>query len=259
MGNGPLSANQMTDFERRGFVLLRGLFDREECELLLDGLSIETGNHENALARRDGEGGVTRLKVWNQAGDDLFGLVGRLPRMVDPVEQVLAGEVYLYHSKVTMKEPFTGGAWAWHQDYGYWYNNGCLFPLMASCMVALDPCTRENGCLQVLEGSHLMGRIDHGKVGDQTGADPDRVAEAVKVLPTVYCEMAPGDALLFHCNTLHRSDQNHSPTRRTTFICCYNAARNNPYKEHHHPRYYPLEKVADSALKEYRANLVAKG
>src|SRR5436309_469690 len=99
MGNGPLSANQMTDFERRGFVLLRGLFDREECELLLDGLSIETGNHENALARRDGEGGVTRLKVWNQAGDDLFGLVGRLPRMVDPVEQVLAGEVYLYHSK----------------------------------------------------------------------------------------------------------------------------------------------------------------
>jgi len=33
-------------------------------------------------------------------------------------------------------------------------------------------------------------------------------------------------------------------------ICCYNAARNNPYKESHHPRYTPLQKVPDSAIRE---------
>jgi hypothetical protein len=33
-------------------------------------------------------------------------------------------------------------------------------------------------------------------------------------------------------------------------ICCYNAARNNPYKESHHPRYTPLSKVPDSAILE---------
>ena len=33
-------------------------------------------------------------------------------------------------------------------------------------------------------------------------------------------------------------------------ICCYNAARNDPYKESHHPRYTPLQKVPDSAIKE---------
>jgi ectoine hydroxylase len=258
MNEAILSDTQVLHFERDGYLFLRGLFDHEECDLLLDALTSDDTVKEGGLSRRDGEGGVTKLKVWNQAGDDLFGLVGRLPRMVNPVEQVLNGEVYLYHSKVTMKEPFTGGAWAWHQDYGYWYNNGCLFPLMASIMVALDPCTRENGCLQVLQGSHLMGRIDHGKVGDQTGADPDRVAEACKVLPLIYCEMEPGDALLFHSNTLHRSDQNHSPLRRTTFICCYNAARNNPYKEHHHPRYTRLEKVTDTALKQFRQQALAK-
>ena len=32
-------------------------------------------------------------------------------------------------------------------------------------------------------------------------------------------------------------------------ICCYNAARNNPYREHHHPSYTPLHKVPDGALK----------
>jgi hypothetical protein len=254
-----LTDEQVAEFHQRGYLLVRQQFDAHECELLINALLTEPSVQTEALNRRDGEGGVTRLRVWNEAGDDLFGLVGRLPRVVEPMEQLLGGEVYLYHTKVTMKEPFTGGAWAWHQDYGYWYNNGCLFPWMASCMIALDACTKENGCLQVLDGSHRMGRIDHGKVGDQTGADPERVQEAVKVLPLVYCEMGPGDALFFHSNTLHRSDQNRSPHRRTTFLCCYNSARNNPYKVHHHPQYYRLEKVAETALKDYQTRTAVGG
>ena len=57
--------------------------------------------------------------------------------------------------------------------------------------------------------------------------------------------MEPGDALFFHCNLLHRSDQNRSEHPRWSMICCYNAARNDPYKESHHPRYTPLRKVPD--------------
>ena len=62
--------------------------------------------------------------------------------------------------------------------------------------------------------------------------------------------MGPGDALFFHANTLHRSDQNRSPDPRWALICCYNAARNDPYKESRHPRYSPLEKWPDSRIKE---------
>jgi ectoine hydroxylase-related dioxygenase (phytanoyl-CoA dioxygenase family) len=117
-------------------------------------------------------------------------------------------------------------------------------------MVALDRTTRANGCLQVMRGSHLMGRIDHGLLeGQQVGADLARVEEAKKQLEIVHAEMEPGDGLFFHCNTLHRSDQNRSPDRRWTLICCYNAARNDPYREHHHPRYTKLDKVADDALR----------
>ncbi|MEW6157716.1 MAG: phytanoyl-CoA dioxygenase family protein, partial [Verrucomicrobiota bacterium] len=163
-----------------------------------------------------------------------------------------------YHSKMSIKEPFTGGAWAWHQDYGYWYQNGCLFPEMASVMIAVDPNTRENGCLQVLKGSHKMGRVEHGRYGDQTGADPERTDQAMKVLELVYGEMSPGDALFFHCNTLHRSDQNKSPNPRWSLLCCYNTRRNNPYKASHHPFYEPLVKVPDAALKEMGAKLFAE-
>ncbi len=55
-----------------------------------------------------------------------------------------------------LKEPFVGGAWEWHQDYGYWYKNGCLLPHMASCLIAVDRATKANGCLQILKGSHEM-------------------------------------------------------------------------------------------------------
>jgi hypothetical protein len=95
-----------------------------------------------------------------------------------------------------------------------------------------------------------MGRIDHGKTGDQTGADLERVEAALERLELIYVEADPGDALFFHCNLLHRSDQNLSAHPRWSLICCYNAARNDPYKESRHPRYAPLVKVSDSAIRE---------
>ena len=164
------------------------------------------------------------------------------------METLLLDEVYHYHHKMILKEPRVGGAWAWHQDYGYWYNNGCLFPHLASCMIALDKATRENGCLQVLRGSQHVGRIDHGKTGDQTGADLERVNAALERFELVYCELDPGSAIFFDCNLLHRSDQNKSDHPRWAFISCYNAKHNDPYKDSRHPRYSPLQRWDDSRI-----------
>ena len=167
------------------------------------------------------------------------------------MEKLLGGEVYHYHSKMIMKDPLVGGAWTWHQDYGYWYQNGVLFPWMASAFIAVDRATRDNGCLQVIRGSHHLGRIDHVQTGEQAGADGQRVDEILKRQELVYLEMEPGDIVFFHSNTLHRSDQNKSKNPRWSMICSYNAARNDPYKESQHPRYTPLGKVPDSKIREY--------
>src|SRR5258708_31641050 len=161
--------------------------------------------------RLDAEGGVTTLSLRNDLPEGIYSAIVRSRRMVDTMEKLLGGEVYHYHHKMNMKEPFVGGAWEWHQDYGYWYNNGCLFPDMASCLIAVDPATKENGCLQVIKGSHKMGRINHGKTCDQTGADMERVNAALERLELVYCEMEPGDSVFFHHNLLHPSDQNPRP------------------------------------------------
>jgi len=225
------------------------LFDKEEVGLLQRAAKEDRELDQHSFAKRDGEGGTVRLCLWNHPGDTLYGMFARSESVVNSAEKLLGGEVYHYHSKMIMKDPRVGGAWAWHQDYGYWYQNGVLAPLLCSAFIAVDPATRENGCMQVLRGSHELGRIDHVLTGEQAGADMERVAEVQKRLETVYVVMEPGDTLFFHCNLLHRSDQNRSDNPRWSMICCYNAARNNPYKESHHPRYTPVQKVPDSAIK----------
>ena len=246
-----LTEDQQAAYESDGFVLVRGFFDSKEAQLLQAAIVQDPAIRDHFYDRTDSEGLATKMATWNHPGDSIYGYAARSRKMVDTMEHLLGGEVYHYHSKITAKEPHEGGAWEWHQDYGYWYNNGCLFPQMASAMIALDKCTKANGCLQVLKGSHHMGRIDHGLLdGDQVGADLNRVKQAEKQLELVYCEMEMGDVVFFHCNTLHRSDQNRSDDRRWTLICCYNAASNDPYLEHHHPRYTPLEKVDDVEIKK---------
>jgi ectoine hydroxylase len=244
-----LTDEQVKAYRRDGFVTVRRLFDAEEIGLLHRTALADQELDKRSFGRADGEGGTVRLSLWNHPGENVYGMFARCQRLVDSAERLLEGEVYHYHSKMILKDAKVGGAWAWHQDYGYWYHFGVLYPLLTSVTVAVDPATRENGCLQVLKGSHLMGRIEHKLTGDQAGADMERVNEALKQLELVYCEAEPGDATFFDCNLLHRSDQNRSDKARWSLICCYNAARNNPYKDAQHPRYTPLVKVNDGAIK----------
>jgi hypothetical protein len=243
-----LTLQQKNAFNEQGFIIVKGLFSKEEIQRLSD-----KAHNDNALDRAaskldDGKGNAVRLSLWNHPGNGIYGMFARSERVVDSVEELLGGEVYHYHSKMVLKDARVGGAWAWHQDYGYWYQNGLLFPDLCSVMIAVDKATRENGCLQVIPGSHKMGRVNHILSGDQAGADMERVNEALKLLDKQYCEMDPGDALFFHANLLHASDQNNSENPRWSLICCYNKASNNPYKASHHPFYTKLHKVADSSI-----------
>ena len=237
-------------FREEGFVIVKNLLDPQEARLLGDVARADHELAESAYGRLDASGQVTTLAVRNELKDDIYSTIARSHRVVDRMTAFLGDEVYHYHHKLTFKEPRVGGAWEWHQDYGYWYHNGCLLPDMASCMIAIDRATEENGCLQVLKGSHLIGRIDHGRTGDQTGADLERVGVALQRFDLVHVLLDPGDAVFFHANLLHRSDQNRSEHPRWALICCYNTRRNDPYKESRHPRYSPLEIAPDELVLE---------
>lgn len=246
-----ISPPQRAAFDTDGFVIVRAMYDKDEVDLLRRAMEEDPEVAGHMLDRLDAHGAATRIALWNRAGDSVYGMAARCARMVDTMEALLGGPVYHFQSKLTAKQPFVGGAWEWHQDYGYWYHNGCLFPHLASCQIALDHATRANGCLQMVQGSHLLGRIDHVPVpGEgQNVADPARMAFILQRLPVVPCELAPGDAVFFHGNTLHRSDQNRSPDRRWTLICCFNRIDNDTVVRDHDRFFVPLEKVPDTAVK----------
>ncbi len=254
--NGKLNAQQIVEYHKNGFVILKGLLSEKEVDVLRERAKNDREMDKHAFQRDDGAGAKVRLSLWNHPGNGIYGMIARSHKVVDSVEQLLDDEAYHYHSKMIMKEAKVGGAWAWHQDYGYWYENGVLSPDLCSVYIAVDAATKENGCLQVLKGSHKMGRVNHVLTGEQAGADLERVEEIKKRLELVYVELEKGDAVFFHSNLLHRSDRNNSENPRWAMICCYNAKTNDPYKESHHPRYTPLKKVPDSAILESGFNTV---
>jgi hypothetical protein len=121
-----LIENEIRDFDKNGYVLIPGLLNAEETDLLRRAAHADDTMLNHAFELADKKGARIRLAGWNIAGDDTFGLIARSHRVVDRMEAFFRDDVYHYHSKVILKEPFTGGAWEWHQDYGYWYQNGCF-------------------------------------------------------------------------------------------------------------------------------------
>lgn len=248
--NYRLTPAEQAAYHEDGFLIKRGFFSPEETNLLYQ-LSIDDTVIGNSMDFNDQSGNRTRLTLWFTPGDNSFGLMSRSERMVNAVANLLGdkGEVCHFHSKVMQKEPKVGGAWEWHQDYGYWYKNGFLFPeAMISVMVALTEATKENGCLQVLKGSHKLQRFEHNFAGEQQGADMDFVAAAEKIAELVYVELQPGDVLFFHSNILHRSAANTSDKSRWSIISAYNLSYNVPFREKNMSCIQPINKVADEAL-----------
>lgn len=250
MNHLQLTDTQKAQYNNEGYLIVKNFVSPEEARLLYN---IATGDEVmkgKAYDFNDQTGRATRLTLWFTPGDDTYGLLTRSEAMVQAVQDLLGeGEVCHFHSKLMQKEPQVGGAWEWHQDYGYWYKNGFLFPdAMISVMLALTEATKANGCLQVLKGSHKMGRVEHNFAGEQQGADMDFVNEALGRFERVYVELEPGDILFFHSNLLHMSEANTSNKPRWSMISAYNLSYNKPFREKNLSCITPVQTVPNDAI-----------
>jgi len=256
MATVSLNNTQLETYKNDGYLVVKGLFSQEEIDKLYNSAIENAIMQKNAMDLNDQTGKKTKLTLWFTPGDDVFGYLIRSERIVNQVWQLLGSEsaVCHFHTKLLQKESRVGGAWEWHQDYGYWYKNQFMFPdELMSVMVALTAANKENGCLQVIKGSHKMGRLNHGFAGEQVGADMEMVNHALKTMDLVYCELEPGDALFFHSNLIHRSEANTSDQSRWSLISCYNSQSNFAYSETSNSWKVPVSIVPDRALLEWNA------
>ncbi|MCH2321859.1 MAG: phytanoyl-CoA dioxygenase family protein [SAR202 cluster bacterium] len=247
-----LKQSQVDAYNRDGLLLVPNLFNNAEINQLKQLIQIDPTIEHEIGGPLDSHGNASEFFAFSGVPDDLLGAFVRVERLVETSRDLLAREeIYHWHTKISFKPPGTKARWDWHQDYGSWYKEGALYPNSLTAMIAVDPVDQENGCLEIIRGSHRCGRIDHIPVGRSMGADPQWVEWLLERNDLILCEMTPGDCVFFHSNVLHSSGPNLTNRPRTVLQVSYNAVDSAPpanslsFTGH---RFEALNTIPDSAL-----------
>jgi len=126
---------------------------------------------------------------------------------------ILGREPLAVQTMVYFKPPGARGQ-ALHQDQRY------LKVDPGTCMaawMALDTCDAENGCLEVVPGSHKMEML----CPIQSDTSQSFTNETVPIPPgltTALVPLEPGDVIFFNGSLIHGSPPNRSPDRFRTII-----------------------------------------
>jgi ectoine hydroxylase-related dioxygenase (phytanoyl-CoA dioxygenase family) len=130
------------------------------------------------------------------------------PAFTLPASQLLGGAVRFWHDQLFCKPARHGGVVAWHQDYSYWTRTVPMQHL--TCWIGLDDSTRDNGCLQYIDGSHRWNLLPiTGLAGDM-----DAIREVLTPAQwetfqnPVAIELKAGEASFHHPLMVHGSYAN---------------------------------------------------
>jgi len=216
-----LSAAEIENYRRDGYVVVRGVLARGEVEAL---------HREAAHLWRDADEDPDRLGVFwrkhetrGRVADrldpvstisELFAAVARDPRLTSLAADVLGAAGTFFKDKLIMKPPGAFG-YALHHDYAYWADLGPSADELTTLFLALDPSDATSGGIELFPGLHLRSLPPHPD--DPLDVDPTAVAGERSVIPM----LAAGDALLFHPLVPHRSAPNRSDRPRRVYIVTY--------------------------------------
>lgn len=165
----------------------------------------DTPEARAARFRKLGNFCITAPLIWHtfQAGEPILGMA----------RHFLGDDVLHKFNSVFVKPARTGSATPWHQDNGLW-RDGETEPF--NFWMALDPATRENGCLQFVPGSHKGEIVQHVLYEDSIhGEIPrDLVERTLAETGVRHIELAPGDMVAWHSSLWHYSPPNTSEKSR---------------------------------------------
>ncbi len=240
-GAGPLSADQVRDFDRDGFLLVEDLFSLEESRRFLAELhrlaaDDELRDQDHVITER-GTDEVRSIFAIHQVSE-LFAGMARDPRLADVVRQLHGADVTLHQTRVNFKPGFTGKEFFWHSDFETWHaEDGMPTPRAISASIALTDNTEHNGPLMVLPGSHrefvsCVGATPEDNhrqsLKAQVAGTPDE--DSLTTLAARYGIVAPkgltGSVVFFDSNLMHGSNGNITPFARSNAFFVYNHADN---------------------------------
>ena len=204
----PLTKEQLDTFNEQGYLVLKGVIKPAGLEQM-QAECMEAWNKEKESFDPN--------KSWLQ-NSLLVNIHHQAPTvrqyyfegpLTDIATQIIGPNVKGATSQLTFKMKGNTKPFGWHQDNGY----GELDPYNAlTTLSALDDTDRGNGCLWLIPGSHKQGQIRVEQTEEQKKSQSEIIVKAddSKAIPM---EMKAGDALIFNCWMLHKSDGNYSTDR----------------------------------------------
>lgn len=214
-----LTDKALAEFEDNGYLFMPSLFTPEEAVLLK-----QEANHVYASDRKEvwrESSGVARTAFAAHTYNEGFRCLGAHPRLIEPVQQLLDGPVYMHQFKVNAKAAFDGDVWQWHQDYGTWKRDDEMpEPRAMNIAVFIDDVTAANGPLLFIPGSHKFGVVEAGHDLETTSyplwtLDREKVTELAEQGGCVAPTGPAGSVLVFSSLLVHASPPNISPFDRT--------------------------------------------
>jgi ectoine hydroxylase len=221
-----LSDEQIRQYEDQGYLLLPEVFPVEEVDAMRDESARLLQQDRDQLLREE-QSGAPRHLLGCHAFSDIFGVLSRDRRLIEPAMQLVGESLYVHQFKVNPKTAFTGEAFMWHQDFPVWRrDDGMPEPRAINVAVFLDEATSFNGPLMVVPGSHKAEL----PLADEQNAyilDIEVVEPVLRANGIVLAEGPVGSVLFFHGNLVHGSGGNISPFPRRIVYASYCAVSNH--------------------------------
>jgi ectoine hydroxylase-related dioxygenase (phytanoyl-CoA dioxygenase family) len=154
--------------------------------------------------------------------------------VLDLVEPIVGPNIALWSSHFISKDPHTGRATPWHEDSSFWEGRLSAYDRMVTVWLAIDPSTRENGCMRVLPGSQKLNRTTKGDRYRESDRADNTFAWELKEVDqsnAVYFELERGECSLHDARMVHGAEPNTSSQRRCGYTMRYFPASVKVYPE----------------------------
>jgi phytanoyl-CoA hydroxylase len=237
---GQSKKEQIATLREQGFVVARALVSPQRCEELKQvgaaQLQQQAGpleyeadlRYPGAPPSRQAPGGATVRRLLDAYGrEPRFAQWATAPEIHSWMALYFGEAVLLsraHHNCMMTKHPAYGSLTGWHRDARYWsFERDDL----VSAWLALGPETVPNGGLWLVPGSHALS-LSSQRFDDAKFFRSDLPENEALIHTAVSPELAAGDVLFFHCNTLHSAGKNLTDEVKFSLVFTYHGTSNPP-------------------------------
>lgn len=233
-----LAESQISSFYENGYLRLENVLNKDDLQPVIDEYSdiidkraqklyaegkVTSLYADEPFTRRvlclakEAPEVATNLDIMQERGEATFNFL-KNPKVLDVAESMTgSGEIVcnpIQHIRAVLPHRGESKPTHWHQDAGVCWPDADPY-FMLTIWVPIVDATLENGCLQVMPGSHKDG------LWMQSPTVPAEERPPIEPLPL---PVPAGGLILFHNYTLHAALPNKSDTVRWSFDLRYNHA-----------------------------------